>query len=1118
MARGPFQGTYQSSVRPTVVTAPDALVYINGETDLTGCPTCHRKFDLGQYITSIQVDLSIESAPGSASISLSIPRHTVDDFYFDGVPIISPMMEVEIFAKGYFTVEGIPQYYPIFWGMVTEVGSSYSSGEHTVSIHCADILKWWELCKMNINPAFTQAAGQMGTSIFQNVFYGTNPFDIIWSLAQQCCGDVLVGGGSLVNLVKENDQKRTFTSANSDIIRYWESRFSKMRSNLLLYGTQGTAVRGDAIWARYCQGNRGKGPFASNIVRTANGGNSGSQMGYDPTDPNVCAFRTQFSQAGQVNFWQSEFQTKLELANSAKTTIGYEFYMDVTGDIVFKPPFYNLDIMSNKPVSWIQDIDIIDFDLSESEAEVVTQIALQGSYGGNVDYGLPEECTPFTTVTEYHLLRKYGWRQQTFNSEFLGDPMLMFYTGLDMLDRYNSKRHRGTVTIPCRPELRLGFPIYLAPFDQIWYIQGISHNIAFGGRATTALTLTARRQKFIAPKAIGNLRMVNYGTTPKDTGKGKSSGAPAKGGNQPGGTGGPQPTTTAQSPNPNIGYTARQLSNNANFELKVGKAATLPAEPIPNSGQDTTAYEPLVLRHPKTGRILGYPNVTMVYSRPFDNPPLLSAKQRGEKAKQPKPANRKDTTYTQKNATQTLIRENKDIAVDIKAHVKDKYSTNRYQYGLNSAGVYIYAYDQSKVIKEILLLPTGRLKSVDHAPSPFQGKTGMIRPVSDERGFELIGHWRYGRGVALRDGSLVLNQGGSTNQKADIGVQIALTGDLTASLNAQSQGLTSIITQYPNPADAMARLMPDDLASAAITNPDTGKQEIVSTGTNFMDTAPLGSPEQKGTMPSVEASQLSRALTLAEMSVKDSQVLGETATQCSCMMGRADLVFINTGYTVQTLVGTASDTSTLPQPTMVAPNNTEEYRKALDANQPISPSLLPQSRKDLIDKVDSFLWNLYSILDTPHQAYEEAIRGGNIPQSPEDTDPTKWMFSEPVSPYDNLAPPFNGPNRAALGDPAAAASAIESNVQGLTTTINNLSKDLKSTAQRSLLTQRVAKDQGDLAQLQAQLLSLKKAQDPNVSYAGDLKKAMDTVNQQIADVSQQLAKDQQDLADLNKGP
>src|SRR6185369_11935936 len=122
-------------------------------------------------------------------------------------------------------------------------------------------------------------------------------------------------------------------------------------------------------------------------------------------------------------------------------------------------------------ISWIQDIGIIDWDFSDSESEVVTQIQLQGNYGGATDYGMPEEATPYTSVTDYHLLRKYGWRSRTFNSEFMADPQLMFYTGLDLLDRYNSKRFRGTVNIPCRPELRLGFPVYVAPLDQVWYIQ-----------------------------------------------------------------------------------------------------------------------------------------------------------------------------------------------------------------------------------------------------------------------------------------------------------------------------------------------------------------------------------------------------------------------------------------------------------------------------------------------------------------------------------------------------------------------------------------------------------------------------------------------------------------------
>ncbi len=907
MPRGPYQGTFQPNVRPTVVTAPDAIVYINGEAEVIGCPQCNRFFDVNKFITQIQVDLSIDSVPGSASIDLAIPRHTIDEFYFDGNPVITPMMEVEIYAKGYYLLEGLPQYYPIFWGVTTEVADNYSGGEHTVSIHCADILKWWEVCKMNTNPAFTAPAGQQGRSLFGNVFFGMNPYDVIWSLALQSYGDVLVGTGSLVSLVKESSQRATFDAALSDLMLYWERRFSRIRSNMLLYGTNGVAVRGDSLFSLYSTAKSTPGrPFASQAVRNANGGSDGGQMVFDPADPGVVAFRTQFQQAGQVNFWQSEYQTKLELANAAKEAAGFEFFMDVDGSIVFKPPFYNLDVLSNKPVSWIQDIDIIDWNFSESEAEVVTQIVMQGSFGGNVDYGLPEECTPFSSVTDYHLLRKYGWRSQTYNSEFLGDPLLMFYHGMDILDRLNSKRHRGTVSIPLRPELRLGFPVYVAPKDQVWYTAGISHSIQFGGRAQTSLTLTSKRSKFVAPKGIGTINLKGFKGNP------------------------PTPLQLSSNSKLSFPYTSRQLAKNANFELKVGNAATLPPTPsqLDAGGGADNPYDPLILRHPKTGRIMGYPNVVMVYTRPFSPASSDLKSIQGQKTKANPQASKQLQGQFQAVATQSANDIDARFAVTAEDRLREKHLTNRYQYGLNSAGVYIYAHDKSivstqasqhaeGVIGEILLLPSANIAVTPAETNPLHGSTSMIRPVSDERGFEVIGHFRYGRRVALRDGRLVL--GDKNNLPANVTPQLALGGDLFAALQSQSQGITAISSTSINPSATIASLQPDDLQTAAVVNPDTGQPQFSDVGDNFVDAAPLGSPAQKGTPVSVEASQLSRALTLAEMAIKDPNSPGGD-DDCPCLTGRADLAFINVGYQLQTISTTSPDNTGLYNQATGAPS------------------------------------------------------------------------------------------------------------------------------------------------------------------------------------------------------
>lgn len=1143
MARGPYQGTFIPNVRQTVVTAPDGIVYINGEQEVLGCPQCTRTFDLNRYITSIQVDLNVDSAPGSASISLSIPRHTVDDFYFDGNPIITPMMEVEIYAKGYYLVEGLPQYYPIFWGLVTEVSDNYSGGEHTVSISCADILKWWELCKMNINPAFTQPAGQFGRNRQNNIFAATNPYDIIFTLALQSFGDVMLATGSFNQFVADTRQKESINAALGDIMNYWERRFSRIRNKLLLFGTSGVAVRGDTLYQKYSQynppGTVRKSVVASSVIRSGNGIAGGGQLQYDPADPGVAAYKFVAGQIGQIDLWQSSYQTKLEIANAAKEAVGFEFYMDVTGDLVFKPPFYNLDVIGNKPLSWVQDIDIIDWDFSDSESEVITQLAMEGSYSGNQDLGVSDQLTPRTSVTDWHLLRKYGWRQQSYTSEFMSNKVLMYRHGLDVLDRINSKRHRGNMTIPCRPELRLGFPIYVAPKDQIWYVSGISHSIQFGSRATTTMTLTAKRSKFTAPRGIGTLSL---NTKPAST-------AASKGG---------KPTT--------FPYTSQDLQKSGAFLLDVSNTASLP----PSADTFTTTspgadnpYEPLILRHPKTGRVVGYPNVVMAYTRPFvpEDINLQAGQKTGTNPRVPK---ENQTKYQETRAQTNQDALERNIANSEDALV-DRLLTHRYQYGLNSAGVYVYAYDSDKVISELLTLPK---KNVNVTPSQgnddLLSETAMIRPVSDDRGFELVGHYRYGRRVILRDGFLVIGKGdSSSNTKATVDLQLALTGDMFTALQASSHGLTTVTTNYADPAEALSRLQPEDLQTAGTINPQTDQPEF-SEVDDAIAASTLGSQEEQGAPISIEATQLSRALTLAEMSVKDSSTAGDE--DCVCITGRADLAFIHTGYQVKTLTGTsASDTSLLESDGTGGPitsgaiggaeGNTEQLTQQLDLARARLRSLEDQAREnpdslpeqqavldqervvrdlegqreaaasiedsllrqyntgesspyvskpglDVVSKVDKFLTDLYQVLDEPHQQFEKAIRGDLLPQTPADTD-----FNAPeTNPPSEFAPPFSAPNRFALGDPEATVGAITSNTEGIKQAWKSFGDDLRTNVNRKELSTQIAQDEASVSRLTRTRDIYQQQLDSGVATIGvNLPEEIDSINKRIEELRQNVA-------------
>lgn len=1213
MARGPFQGSFQPNLRPTVVTAPDAIVYINGDSEIAGCPDCNRVFDFNKYITSVTVDLNVDSVPGSASIQMSVPRHTIDDFYFDSNPVITPMMEVEIYAKGYYLLGGIPQYYPIFWGVVTEVTDAYSGGQHTVAIQCADILKWWEVCKMNINPALTSPQPK-ALSLFGNTFSGMNPYDIIFSLAQQSYGDVVVGTGSLITTYREQTQRSTFDVALSDLMLYWEQRFSRIRNGLLLYGTNGVAVRGDALQSAYQRtvsaGGHAPANYVANAIRNANGGPDQGQMVFDPTSAGVVAFRNNYSNI-QVNLWQSEFQTKLELANAAKEAIGFEFFMDVDGSIVFKPPFYNLDVLSNKPTSWIQDIDIIDWDFSESEAEVVTQVIMQGSFAGTIDLGVGTELTPFSSVTDYHLLRKYGWRSQTYNSEFLADPQLMFYQGLDILDRFNSRRHRGSVTIPMRPELRLGFPVYVAPKDQIWYVTGISHNIAFGGRATTTLTLTAKRTKFIGLKGITTLHLdnMNAGQPPA-----QASGAKATGTGSSQSANDPVPSTA-------FPYSSRQLSAQGAFTLNLGtNPAFLPAINASDSNLDPTnnPYQAVVLRDPTSGRILGYPNVVMVYAQSFASA-VTNLNNLDSTAGQHQPGQNPATQKTQAAKvanTQQQNYANQSIQTldQTAAQLREKHIVNRYTYGLTSAGRFVYAYDNGTnvgsgtasgatgVIGEILTMPKAHLTVTPTSSGFVTPQTVLVRPVSDERGFEVVGHFKYGRRVSLRDGSLVLT--GNTNTSINVDMQLALGGNLYDTLTAQSQGITAISSAYPNPADAVTKLTPFDLNAAGVVQPDQNGNNALTqpTGNQFLGAAgynALGAPQQVGAPVSVEASQLSKALTLAEMIVQD-QMAGGTqgdpnATTCSCMLARSDLQFLNIGYTVAgqainanatpdftalgNLVPGAPVSATLgsqanPSPLQQSLNNqiqiVQNLQTQLDAVQaradsidqvtnPVGWAAAQQTINNLqtqinqaqavqddieqqiqvqqsapsqagadgtvpapapgtvLAQAETFLTNLYQALDTPHQQLEHVLRGDYLPGGALNQPPN--YLNDGATSATPLAPPFSPATAAALGNPAAAAIAAQSNEVNLTQSWNQFGSQLQSSAQRAKLTQDISFNQAQLKSIESQISALQKqaqSQGSSVVVAGG-QTAADTIaalQQQAQGIQQQIANDQLQLAQL----
>lgn len=970
-----WRGTWVPNRRQYVTLTCDGYVSLQGQTSVAVCGECRRELDINRYLTGFSTEGNVDSPPGSATVNLSIPDTDVNEFYVDGELAIIPMMEISIHAKGYYTVGGFPQYYRIFWGIVSSVQVSWSNGVTNVTISCKDMLRWWELTNVNINPAFLDAnLSQAGFQLLQNKFAGANPYTVIIALAKEAMGDFSLTTGSFLSFRPElGAENRVIAQYAKDIMAYWQLKFGNIWNNLVLYGTSGQAYTFTGSPLNVSPVKISREIF---IQENQNLSLNAETSLFKIQPHEIAAFKVEVPRAGDVDFFQSEIQSKLAIALTARDQAGgYELYCDTTGDIVFKPPFFNLNVIPNKPVSWIHDVEIIDESWNDSEQEVFTHVTSSGNaFGGVTDWGLNDDITtPRTGVIDWHLLKRYGWRRLDIQVEWAGNARRLFYHLLDHIDKVNSKRFSGTVTIPLRPELRMGFPVWIPKHQAFFYVQGISHNHAPGGQSTTTLTLTARRTIFTAPKNIGLIEP----------------------------TGSHSVTVTDQ-------YTKKKETRNEDtysisFPSDVGATTGLT-----DTGQDSDFGGPAIIRDPRTGRRLGFPNVVMVYRQSLEGQILARILEQAgsKKASTPKKQDKKKPEGTDFKYQEAIG----DVFIQLhsarRAELIDRLRSHRYEAGMTNAGAYDYAHDSKAVFKEFAVLPADRIfwgeglgpdaniqgataeksssevqaqvtlskeeiekleqelqdvqglfkqakksqaevkKELDAAvkksPPAADGQVSeevkelqgfyesavrdverqaakieeirskitsarvagttkklksidvMIRPVSDEFGFEVIGHYRYGRGAFIDRGQVQIpgpNEADSRAVANQVNIQFAASGGLIT----DNPRLDNLGPETVNTAEAFERLSPDDYRTGATFrganySSSDKLQDVNPTGQATYDDALNNAVTRAGKAIYVEADALRRAVTLAELKPTTSNGLDSVYgkdNRCACALGRA---------------------------------------------------------------------------------------------------------------------------------------------------------------------------------------------------------------------------------------
>lgn len=561
----PYAGTWTPNKRNVVQWTPDFLVYLNGDTSLPGCPTCRHRIDLNEFINSISVDFGVEPGASNCSIGMAIPRHYGDSLFRDGNTLLRPALEIHVYFRGYFPMKGmtspnsrpvagvnlsdIPQhpYYPVFHGVVTQVTHEYSGGFYTANMSCNGMLHFWETQKLSgaSGGSFFGARpvnSGIQTTISGHPMSGKSPYSIIYNLYRDTAGVADGVGFALSSRTNYGAiNATTGDSLYAMTLDYWRQRFqgkiyglrmhgasgqlftSSQQAYLSMYGTNtygggsphstgnvSNSTANPGGWDVFAQdptlllGLRVRGEDGRVLrqpdTRLAGGVSNSGRMGLDVMQ--LQAFPTDIGSYGQVNLWESTYESKMDVATAVTNVCGYEFYQDADGDLVFKPPLYNLDTSSSR-VYRIEPEDIVSINFTEAEP-AATYVIVKGGVFQNMRGVVDEsEWGCRSTYVDYKLVAQFGWKEASIESTYYNNARSAYYFAINHLDKMNAGTNGCTVTIPLRPEIRPGYPVYIPHIDCFYYVTQVSHSLNLGSECTTSLTLTARRRKFLPPGKAG---------------------------------------------------------------------------------------------------------------------------------------------------------------------------------------------------------------------------------------------------------------------------------------------------------------------------------------------------------------------------------------------------------------------------------------------------------------------------------------------------------------------------------------------------------------------------------------------------------------------------------------
>ena len=759
--------------REIIKTAPDVVVFIDGLPYLinlfvnnpkTGNQTTLVNFN--DHVTSFSATYDTDSMVPNCTVSLQVPNYQKYLYQMPGGNnLLQTMAQIQVYAKSYYMAAGTGDtvYRRVFKGVTSNISYNDNGKTLEVSVQCHGIMHLLEKMQTNIHPSVNTSSNTgAALTIWQSKYASGNCFEVLAAVFLDGMHSDMFQIGSLLQADFALDP---FSQAvQRGYMLKWQAILWNMVKDVHIFGPykdlsgQASPMKKGQSW-----GDMAENLQPSGVSKTSRKAEKDLVAEYQ-TYYGMIATYFPFRNITALDLVNSVIVNRLDIIREVVQKMDYEAYQDVDGKIIIKPPLYNLDVVNlgtqtrqtqtapnssnnslSSPATTIYEnnnpfVIYLSEMLTEQESEDQAAIRrTRTTVCGNVMKSLGNDYKAFySQVGEYidlSKMAKFGLREEPlYQVPWIneGDKQTLFVHAASETARANRGYRTYTFTIPMRPELKLGFPVYIPHKDMYAYIKTISLNFSIGGTATMTVTCDSVR------------RRVLINTT------------------QTSGSGNSQQTFSAYTPAPNLIYQWTKVSSDTQQSNAVS----------PNPDQSPSNAQILANNALFAGTISGTSNTNAIISK------LVGTQQT-----QVNPAkNPQDGTSTAPTPAQLKLQSVK--TQNLGSTIGNQFDTTFASYVIKNDG------QQGTVDPNVgknVVVDGKTYKNTNPGPGYFTAQrpadfsyiqaltgkpnapsTNSVIPFTDDKGYELISPFPWGRWVNLNTALKMFTQAGFLPGAVDV--------------------------------------------------------------------------------------------------------------------------------------------------------------------------------------------------------------------------------------------------------------------------------------------------------------------------------------------------------------